>query len=284
MLLILPGSLTAATLTKDGQPASVIVLSAEPTEVDSLAAKELAEHLEKISGAKIETVNSSTDKVDVLVASSKAAGRLPILLGELMLGRFAEKIKKQNELDGAFLLQVLLVDAPWFPERLEPIVRAASEGRLVIAVLPAIDAATAISECVRVADSAEWFADNLKGVISRRLAKKLCGKCRREVEPLASTKASRELVERLEINKAFEAPGCENCNSGHRGQVALHEILCIRQPSRAEICSGKNQRIRSYSETQAELSLLNEGARLISEGDTSLSEFMSACRWGPHND
>lgn len=105
-LLILSGSLTAATLVKDGLVASVIVLSSEPTEVDSLAAKELAEHLEKISGAKVATVNCTTEKVDDLIASSKTAGKLPILLGQLVLGRFEEKIKKQSELDGAFVLQV----------------------------------------------------------------------------------------------------------------------------------------------------------------------------------
>ncbi|MDP6502808.1 MAG: DUF4838 domain-containing protein, partial [Planctomycetota bacterium] len=106
LTLLLSGSLTAATLTKDGRAVSVIVLPSEPSEVETLAARELAEHVEKISGAKVETANIASEKIDDFIGSSKAAGRLPILLGQTVIGPFEKSIRKVNELDGAFMLQV----------------------------------------------------------------------------------------------------------------------------------------------------------------------------------
>ncbi len=106
-LLAFPSSLSAATLVKDGKATSVIVLPAEPNESETLAAQELAAHLEKISGAKLESVNVSDDSLDAFVRSSRKTATVPILLGRTALGRLDNKIREVSSLDGAFALAVL---------------------------------------------------------------------------------------------------------------------------------------------------------------------------------
>lgn len=105
-LLAFPSWLSAATLVRDGKATSVIVLPAEPNESETLAAEELAAHLEKISGAKLESVNVSDDELDRFIRSSRKTATVPILLGRTALGRLENKIREVSSLDGTFALEV----------------------------------------------------------------------------------------------------------------------------------------------------------------------------------
>lgn len=74
-------SLFAAPLVRDGQAVAVIALPAEPDEHEARAAVELALHVEKITGAKLETVTVEAKDAAKFLASSKAARKTVVFIG-----------------------------------------------------------------------------------------------------------------------------------------------------------------------------------------------------------
>ncbi len=64
----LPLPSPAATLVRDGQATAVIALPLEPDASEALAAKVLIEHVEKISGAKLEIATVNAPNVDAFLA------------------------------------------------------------------------------------------------------------------------------------------------------------------------------------------------------------------------
>ena len=105
ILLVLAGSLPAATLVKDGQPMAVVALPAEPDEHETLALQDLTDHIRKMSGAELETATVDTKDVAAFLKQTKAAGRVPILLGRNVFERLA-KAKPDTAVRGSFVLQV----------------------------------------------------------------------------------------------------------------------------------------------------------------------------------
>lgn len=100
---LLPLPLSGATLVNSGQPAAVLALPADPDVHEKLAAKELTEHLEKMSGAKLETATVSAAEVGEFIKQSKAAGRIPVFLGRNVRERVG---LAATAVRGAFALQV----------------------------------------------------------------------------------------------------------------------------------------------------------------------------------
>ena len=74
-------TLTAATLVRDGKPSAVIALPPEPTEFETLAAKELTTHIEKMSGVKLETATVDAAGADAFAAKARGEKRSVIFIG-----------------------------------------------------------------------------------------------------------------------------------------------------------------------------------------------------------
>ena len=60
---------TAATLVEDGKPVGVVALPPSPDDAETLAAKELIDHVEKMSGAKLPTVTVDPAGLDAFILS-----------------------------------------------------------------------------------------------------------------------------------------------------------------------------------------------------------------------
>ncbi len=70
--LLTAGGALALDLVRDGQPAAVIVLGADASEPEKNAAAELADYIEKISGARLETAQEpSRDMANILVGQTE---------------------------------------------------------------------------------------------------------------------------------------------------------------------------------------------------------------------
>src|SRR5262245_51226945 len=66
--LALVPALLAAPIVRDGKPAAVVVLPPDADAVEKLAAKELIDHVEKMSGARLETATAlPMDKTAVVL-------------------------------------------------------------------------------------------------------------------------------------------------------------------------------------------------------------------------
>ncbi len=98
--LLLPAlTLADAKLTSDGAPASVIVLPAAPDKNETAAAAELQDHLQLISGAKLEILTLA----DGQTPKDIAKGKTPIILAR---GDAQTQTRTNSKDAGAFTLDV----------------------------------------------------------------------------------------------------------------------------------------------------------------------------------
>jgi type II secretory ATPase GspE/PulE/Tfp pilus assembly ATPase PilB-like protein len=114
-------------------------------------------------------------------------------------------------------------------ETAEIAIRAALTGHLVLSTVHAKDTISAITRLRDLGIPSYLIAATLRGVLSQRLARKLCPKC------LNPEKPDRKLIEEIipghgipDEATAYEPKGCEHClGTGHRGRLALFELLPI---------------------------------------------------------
>ncbi|MFM8272384.1 MAG: DUF4838 domain-containing protein [Gemmata sp.] len=102
-LLSLATGATAAPLVRDGKAVAFVVLPPAPDAAEKLAARELIDHVEKISGAKLETVPLEPDALDALLKGSAKSGMTPVVLGRAALPKFP---RAKEWAPGAFALTV----------------------------------------------------------------------------------------------------------------------------------------------------------------------------------
>jgi len=99
------GELRAATLVRDGRPMAVVVLPAEPTEFETRAANELIAHVEKMSGAKLETTSADAAGVDALVAQARRGGRTPVFIGRNVFDRLQPLLGAKGAVRGVLAVK-----------------------------------------------------------------------------------------------------------------------------------------------------------------------------------
>jgi len=105
LLLLLSCPLPGATLVQDGRPTAVVALPTEPDEYEQLAFDDLKDHVEKMSGAELESITVDAKDVDAAIARAKADGRVPIFLGRNVRRRLAKHLP-DDAVRGAFVLHV----------------------------------------------------------------------------------------------------------------------------------------------------------------------------------
>ena len=154
-------------------------------------------------------------------------------------------------------------------------VRAAITGHLVLSTIHTSDAVGAIERLEDIGVEPYMVASSLRGVISQRLVRRICPKCRTAYTPTA------EELDDLNMEPApglqfYRGAGCPDCfDTGFRGRIAVFEILVIDRKLRGMI-SAKRTREEIEEELKKpehHFTLLRENAlRLVREGLTTGSE------------
>jgi len=98
-------ALPAATLVRDGQATAVIALPDQPTEFEKLAAEHLAKHVEKMSGAKIETTTVEAGGADAFVTKSRGEKKTPVFIGRNVAAKLKALLADKAGVRGAFALK-----------------------------------------------------------------------------------------------------------------------------------------------------------------------------------
>ena len=162
-------------------------------------------------------------------------------------------------------------------ETAEIAVRAAITGHVVLSTIHTNDAVGTIERLEDIGVAPYLVATALRGVISQRLVRRICPKCRK-----AYTPDDEELSE-LGLRPGshmqfFRGEGCPECfNTGYRGRIAVFEMLSINSRVRRLIAEHKGR-----EEIEAELkkpesgfvSLRDNAMRLVMEGVTTSEELL----------
>jgi general secretion pathway protein E len=113
-------------------------------------------------------------------------------------------------------------------------VQAALTGHLVLATLHTSDAAGAVARLTDLGLDRYLIAATLAGVISQRLAARLCPACTSTRPPTASERATLEAqLAGVRIDCLADASGCERCRgAGREGRLAIGEGFVLDQALR----------------------------------------------------
>ncbi len=159
-------------------------------------------------------------------------------------------------------------------ETAEIAVRAAITGHLVLSTLHTNDSPSTIARLIDMGIEPYLVSSAVVGIVSQRLVKTLCPKCKVEYEP--SYKEKNLLgIEDHEYIKLYKAVGCNACNQGYRGRAAVHEIMPINENIRRLIDTGATiDKIREIALEEGMTTLFQSALSLALNGQTTFDEVM----------
>jgi hypothetical protein len=119
----------------------------------------------------------------------------------------------------------------------------------------------------------------LEGIISQKLARRLCPECKVKRETVAYEKEVFRKVLNKEVNEIYDAnpDGCEHCFRGYSGRIGLYEVLNINDDIRDAITNDlPKHELRKLVYKSGVITLLQDGLEKVVAGETSFAEILKA--------
>jgi general secretion pathway protein E len=166
-------------------------------------------------------------------------------------------------------------------ETAEIAIQASLTGHLVFSTVHTNDAASAITRLVDMGVEPFLVASSLMAVMAQRLVRRVCPQCREAYQPTAEelkeVALTPEAVARAGNPTIYRAKGCDACGgTGYRGRTGIYEMLMvdddIRQLTLKNVDSSS---IKRAGVQKGMLTLLDDGARKVLAGETTLAEVLS---------
>lgn len=154
-------------------------------------------------------------------------------------------------------------------------VRASITGHLVLSTLHTNNSLNTIERLLDMEVERYLLASALEGIISQKLARRLCTACRSLRKTNEYEKKLFRDVLNKEINEVSTAEGCEICGNGYKGRIAIHEVLRINQEIRDAISENvKREDLRKLVYKSDVTTLLHDGLEKVVEGYTTFEELL----------
>ncbi|HCW22808.1 MAG TPA: type II secretion system protein GspE, partial [Lachnospiraceae bacterium] len=152
--------------------------------------------------------------------------------------------------------------------------RAAITGHLVITTIHTEDAVSAIDRLKDMGVEPYLISAGLRGIISQRLLRRVCPKCREEYHP------DPRMIEMSGIEQRpgriyYHGKGCDNCfHSGYRGRIGAFEILLMNDELRKDITDGADKQTfrEAAQRTSHYVTMLENADKLVDQGITTVEE------------
>lgn len=167
-------------------------------------------------------------------------------------------------------------------ETLESAIHASITGHLVLSTIHTNSAASTVTRLIEMGAPAHLIGSAFEGVISQRLIRKLCPKCKEVYEPtekelryVAVSNEDREDFMNAAIYKASEE-GCDQCNkSGYTGRMGVYEVLSVNREIKNLIATqATDNEIEEVAISCGMKTLQNGGLNAVLHGETSIAEFV----------
>ncbi|AHL76702.1 general secretion pathway protein GspE [Stutzerimonas stutzeri] len=111
-------------------------------------------------------------------------------------------------------------------ETAEIAIKAAQTGHMVMSTLHTNSAAETLTRLRNMGVAAFNIATSVNLIIAQRLARKLCGSCKKEVElPREALMEEGFPADKIGTFKVYGPVGCENCKGGYKGRVGIYEVV-----------------------------------------------------------
>ena len=155
-------------------------------------------------------------------------------------------------------------------------VRASITGHLVLSTIHTNNSLSTIERLLDMDVERYLLSTALTGIISQRLAKQLCTKCKIERE---TTKYEKKVFKRYmnrDIDKIYDAnpDGCEHCRKGYKGRIAIQEVLELDDEIRNALTNDKmkKEELSEMVYTNKTITMLQDALGKCIAGLTSFEE------------
>lgn len=152
-------------------------------------------------------------------------------------------------------------------------VRASITGHLVLSTLHTNNSLTTIERLLDMEVERYLLASALSGIVSQKLARKLCDKCKKI---RATTPYEQEMFRKflnIEVTQVYDHVGCPACSGGYKGRIALQEVLLISPEIRDAINARETKaELRNLVYGTDVITLLQDGLYKVIAGLTSIEE------------
>lgn len=185
----------------------------------------------------------------------------------------------------AFMRQdpdVLLVGETRDLETAKTAIEAALTGHLVLTTLHCNDAPSAIARLSEMGVEPFMVGASLIGIISQRLLRRVCTKCRESYHPQEKELGLFGLMAHTESDVTFfkahhhkeNEPVCNFCQgSGYRGRIGVYEILRMNEELATAVSAGETtEALRRLALESGMKTLLGYSLELVRQGHTTLEE------------
>jgi general secretion pathway protein E len=190
---------------------------------------------------------------------------------------------------------VILIGEIRDKETAEIACQAAQTGHLVFSTVHANDSVTAIARMIDLGTPPFMLSSALMAILSQRLVRRLCKKCRKRVKPALDTlkklKIDSDAVRYLyraydpvedapqkddEDDQDVELNICAVCGgTGYLKRTGIFDLLVVTDKIRELIRADPNiQEIRQVATEAGLKTLFEDGSRLVIEGETSIQELL----------
>ncbi len=111
-------------------------------------------------------------------------------------------------------------------ETAEIAIKAAQTGHMVMSTLHTNSAAETLTRLRNMGVPAFNIATSVNLIIAQRLARKLCGTCKKPVDVPKEVLLKEGFPEdKIGTFKIYGPVGCENCKGGYKGRVGIYEVV-----------------------------------------------------------
>lgn len=155
-------------------------------------------------------------------------------------------------------------------------VRASITGHLVLSTIHTNNTLSTVERLLDMNVERYLLSSALTGIISQRLAKRICTHCKIERETTKFEKKVFQKYMNKEVDKIWDAnpEGCEACRKGYKGRIAIQEVLELDDEIRNAL---NNERLTKedigklvYSEKV--ITMLQDALGKVLDGTTSFEE------------
>ena len=154
-------------------------------------------------------------------------------------------------------------------------VRAAITGHLVLSTIHTNNSLNTIERLLDMDVERYLLGSAISGIISQRLVKKLCPKCRSARPTNQYERNLFKTVLNMDIDQIYTPVGCDECINGYKGRIAIHEVMEINQDIRDAIVNNlRKEELRRLVYGKNTNTLLKDGLEKVLEGSTSINEIL----------
>jgi len=153
-------------------------------------------------------------------------------------------------------------------------VKAALTGHLVLSTLHTNDAPSTINRLLNMGIEPFLVTASVNLIVAQRLARKICQECKAPIEVAKSGLVDVGVPpDQVDGFVPYEGKGCDKCNNGYKGRIALYEVMIITEELKELILSGSSTtELKREAMRQGMKTLRQSGLSKVKEGVSSLKE------------